>query len=204
MTSAERQMSDEFEIAPEESLRAALYRLLSRYLTTPPTEQTLKNAANLSGDATPLGTAIATFARIAARSDLTTVRREYEDLFIGLGRGELIPYASYYLTGFLQEKPLARLRQDMARLGVSRATNGSDPEDHAASVLEIMAGLIDGAFGTPLTIADQKAFHDAHLASWLPIFFRDLEAAQSSVFFAALGGVGRVFLKIEDAAFAID
>ena len=132
------------------------------------------------------------------------VKDEYHTLFIGVGRGELLPYASYYLTGFLNEKPLAKLRNDMAERGVTRSADTSEPEDHAASVLEIMAGLIDGRFGAPATIEQQKEFFDAHVGSWMDVFFRDLAGASSSVLYAALAEVGAQFLEIETAAFRMD
>ena len=76
-------------------------------------------------------------------------------LFIGLGRGELLPYASYYLTGFLNEKPLARLRQDMAARGLSRAENVFEPEDNIASLMEVMGAMIVGRFVAPTDLPDQ-------------------------------------------------
>jgi TorA maturation chaperone TorD len=198
---ADGQADAPLRIAAEDDLRAQLYRLLAAALSRAPDAATLQAFAALTGDDSRLGQAIGTLARVAAASSRDTVRHEYQTLFIGLGRGELVPYGSYYLTGFLQEKPLARLRQDMARIGIKRDDTASDPEDHAASVTEIMAGLIDGAFGTPLALGDQKAFYSQHLESWLPIFFRDLETAQTSVLYSALGTVGRAFLDVETAAF---
>jgi TorA maturation chaperone TorD len=204
MASPGAQTSAGIPAAPEETLRAALYRLLASSLSSPPTAETIELAENLTGDVTPLGRAVSALARAAGRADLARLGQEYHDLFIGLGRGELVPYGSYYLTGFLQEKPLAALRQDMARLQIARSSDTHDPEDHAASVLEMMAGLIDGAFGAPQPVAEQKRFYQSHVGSWLPVFFRDLESVQSSAYFAALGGVGRAFLEIEDAAFELE
>jgi TorA maturation chaperone TorD len=190
-------------IAPEEMLRAHLYRLLACFLSGPPAEGVLRAAAALKGDQSALGRAIATFARLAGQAHPLSVKDEYQDLFIGLGRGELVPYGSYYLAGFLQEKPLAKLRQDMERLGLARGAEVRDPEDHIASLCEMMAGLIEGHFGQPLPVAEQRRFFDAHLGSWAGYFFRDLEAAKSSRLYAALGTVGRTFLEIEEGAFAL-
>ena len=128
---------------------------------------------------------------------------EFQDLFIGLVRGELVPYGSYYLTGFLHEKPLAKLRRDMSRLGVEREQNVAEPEDHIASLCEMMAGFIDGSLGRPLALEEQKAFFSAHIGSWAPVLFRDMEAAKASILYATLGSVGRVFLEIEERAFAM-
>ena len=75
------------------------------------------------------------------RADAAKVEREYFDLFIGIGRGELLPYGSYYLSGFLQERPLARLRDDLAKIGIERSEGVVEPEDHAGILCEIMSGI---------------------------------------------------------------
>jgi TorA maturation chaperone TorD len=191
------------DVAPEDVLRARCYRLLAQFLSAPPGQDLLDTAATLRGDDGELGLAVGALARVCAGSNAATVAEEYHDLFVGLVRGELVPYGSYYLTGFLHEKPLARLRQDMARFGVAREPGVADPEDHIASLCEMMAGFIDGAFGPPRPLAEQKAFYGAHIGSWAPVFFRDMEAAKASVVYAALGSVGRAFLAIEEEAFAM-
>ena len=131
----------------EDALRAQLYRLLSRLLAAPPDRRLLALIAGMTGDATALGRGITALAARAAEAAPEAVADEYTDLFIGVGRGELVPFASYYLTGFLNEKPLARLRGDMASLGIARADEVKEPEDHIAALCEMMAGLIEGAFG---------------------------------------------------------
>jgi TorA maturation chaperone TorD len=190
-------------VTPEDELRAQCYRLLARFLTAAPTSEDLKSGARLTGDDSDLGRAIKAFAHMCARSDVATVVEEYETLFIGLTRGELVPYGSYYLTGFLHEKPLAKLRQDMARLGIERDPDVREPEDHIASECEMMAGLIDGSLGRRLSIEEQKNFFTSHLGSWAPVFFRDLEIAKTSVLYATLGSVGRAFVEIEEGGFAM-
>lgn len=191
-------------VTPEDILRAQVYRLIARFLSAPPTQSDLDAAAALEGDGTALGRAIATFAHIAARSQAAQVAEEYHELFIGLPRGELVPFGSYYLTGFLHEKPLAKLRQDMARLGIARDPAVRESEDHIASLFEMMAGLIDGTFGAPLPPQEQKRFFDTHIGCWAPYFFRDLQQAKSSVLYSALGSVGSAFLDIEESAFSLD
>jgi len=191
-------------IEHEDVLRAQVYRLIARFLSSPPGQPDLDAAAALQGDETAIGHAISTFAHIAGRSQVSEIAAEYDTLFIGLPRGELIPYGSYYLTGFLHEKPLAKLRQDMARLGIERDPAIHEPEDHIASIMEIMAGLIDGSFGAPASIAEQKRFFETHIGCWAPYFFRDLQQAKSSILYSALGAVGGTFLEIEEGAFALD
>ena len=123
------------------------------------------------------------------------------DLFIGLGRGELLPYGSYYLTGFLHERPLARLRADLAPLGIERAEGNSEPEDHAATLCEIMAGLVSGRLPAPEG-TDQQIF-EKHLAPWIGRFFADLERAEAANFYRRIGTLGRVFMEVETEAFAL-
>ncbi|MFO7771878.1 MAG: molecular chaperone TorD family protein [Roseovarius gahaiensis] len=189
------------DIAEEDRLRADLYDFLGVLLAGPPNPALLKQTARLSGDETDLGTAIAALARIAQHTKAPAVEREFNALFIGLGRGELLPYASYYLTGFLNEKPLAALRRDMAVRGMTRAQNVYEPEDNIASLMEMMAGLITGRFGTPAALADQKTFFNKHIGPWAGHFFTDLEAAKNSVLYASVGAVGRVFMEIEAEGF---
>jgi TorA maturation chaperone TorD len=186
----------------EEALRARPYRLLARFLAAPPDEDLLRLAGGFEGDGSELGRALGLLGRTARAIDLATARREYHDLFIGLGRGELVPFASFYLTGFLHEKPLARLRGDLARLGIARAPGNSDPEDHVAALCEVMAGLITGELGDG-DLATQRDFFATHLEPWAERFFADLERAQSSVLYAPVGTFGRVFMGIETTAFAM-
>ncbi len=189
-------------IAEEDRLRADLYDFLAVLLAAPPSDALLAKTASLSGDAeTDLGTAVAALSRIAKHSKGAAVEREFNALFIGLGRGELLPYASYYLTGFLNEKPLAALRRDMAARGMTRAPNVYEPEDNIASLMEMMASLITGRFGKPASVAEQKTFFNKHIGPWAGHFFTDLEAAKNSVLYASVGAVGRVFMEIETEGF---
>ena len=94
------------QVSEEEALRAQLYGLLAHFLARPPEADALASAAGLTGDDSDLGKALAGFAKLAAKTDHGQISQEYHDLFIGVGRGELLPYASYYLTGFLNEKPI--------------------------------------------------------------------------------------------------
>src|SRR5262245_28797108 len=122
-----------------EHARTQEYALLSLLLARTPDSALLERLTQLRGDATPLGLAHAALSEAASLTDVARVEREYFDLFIGLGRGELLPYGSYYLTGFLHERPLARLRAHIAQLGIQRSEGIPEPEDHVAIVLEIMA-----------------------------------------------------------------
>ena len=199
-TTAERA----YPIAEEDELRAHAYSLVARLLAAPPGGDLLASVGHLAGDASALGLALNELAAMAQRGTPEALEEEYHDLFIGLGQGALNPYGSYYATGFLYERPLARLRADMARLGIVRRQQVKEPEDHIAALCEMMAGLITGAFaGGPATLAEQQSFFDAHLASWAPRFFADLEAASAARFYRPVGRFGRLFMEIERQAFTM-
>lgn len=185
-----------------EALRAVTWRLLARLLAAPPDAATLETVAKLGEPGSELGEALRALAAAARESDPEQVADEYHELFVGVGRGELVPYASYYRTGFLNERPLAELRADLARLGVARAAGNPEPEDHVASLCEIMAGLIEGRFGTGRPGEDQR-FFDRHLAPWVGRFFADLESARAGRFYRPVGRVGRLFVEIERAGFRL-
>ncbi|SLN30483.1 chaperone protein TorD [Pseudoruegeria aquimaris] len=188
-------------IAEEDQLRADLYDFLGVLLAAPPNADLLSRAAGLTGDESDLGQAVSALARVAKVTKPKAAEREFNALFIGLGRGELLPYASFYLTGFLNEKPLALLRNDMAARGITRAENVYEPEDNIASLMEMMAGMITGRFGDPAPLEAQKAFFGKHIGPWAAHFFSDLEGAQSSVFYASVGTIGKAFMEIEREAF---
>jgi TorA maturation chaperone TorD len=189
------------DVEDVDAARAKEYALLSALLARAPDVGLLQRLGGLRGDATPLGLAHVALAEAASRTDVERVEREYFDLFIGLGRGELLPYGSYYLTGFLHERPLARLRAHLSKLGIERTEDQPEPEDHAAILCEIMAGLASRRFPAPAG-ADRELFED-HLAGWIGRFFADLERADAADFYRSVGELGRVFIEIESEAFAL-
>ena len=181
--------------------RAQEYALLATLLGRAPDAKLLESLAALRGDATPLGVAHAALAQAASETTVERVEREYFNLFIGLGRGEILPYGSYYLTGFLNERPLVRLRADLAPLGIERAEGNKEPEDHAATLCEIMAGLVGGRLPAPPG-TDQQIF-EKHLSPWIGRFFADLERAEAANLYRRIGTLGRVFIEVETEAFAL-
>jgi TorA maturation chaperone TorD len=179
--------------------RAALFALLGRLLSGPPDAALLTRLRGLGGGEGPLGQALAGLAAAAEFADPAALEREHFNLFIGVGRGELMPYASWYLTGFLHDRPLADLRGALRRLGVERAPGVPEPEDHIAFGCETYAGLIGKRFtgGGPNSAAE---FFALHLRPWAARFFGDLEKAEAARFFRAVGTLGRVAVEIEAAA----
>jgi len=184
-----------------DAARAQEYALLSLLLARAPDAVLLERLAQLQGDESPLGVAHAALAEAAGRARLEEVEREYFDLFIGVGRSELLPYGSYYLTGFLHERPLARLRAFLAKLEIERSPDNPEPEDHAATLCEIMSGLLSGRLSAPAG-ADRELF-DAHMAPWIGRFFADLERAERADVYRHVGALGRLFVEIETEAFAL-
>ena len=168
---------------------------------SPPNYEVLSNVSDLRGGDKEIGAAINTLSLLAKKINPETIVREYDALFIGVGRGELLPYGSFYMTGFLNEKPLANLRDDMKRIGISRSANTSDPEDHIASVCEMMSGIISDKFFTVLSMKEQSDFFRTHIGPWAKHFFSDLEGAENSVFYAPVGSLGRTFMEVEMEAF---
>ena len=184
-----------------EAGRAQEYALFAVLLADPPTGDLLARLAVLPGDASPLGFAHAALARAAATTDAARAKREFFKLFVGVGRGELLPYGSYYLTDMLHDRPLARLRSDLARLGIAKTEGCAEPEDHAALLCDIMAGLIDGRFAAPPG-ADRQIFA-THLAPWMGRFFAELQTARSADFYRSVGALGSAFMAIESEAFTL-
>jgi TorA maturation chaperone TorD len=201
-TSFHEIMNPDFDTDEVDRARAWQYALLAALLVRAPNAQTLAQLTRLQGTPTPLGLTHIALAEAAGGVSEAEARSEFFNLFIGVGRGELMPYASYYLTGFLQDLPLARLRSDLARLGLARAEKHYDPEDHIGTLCEIMSGLADGSLGLPADEA--KPFFARHLAPWAMRFFTDLEMSKAGKLYRAVGAVGRTFMEIEAEAFALD
>jgi TorA maturation chaperone TorD len=178
--------------------RAQIFALLGRLLLAPPDAALLARLRRLPGGATPLGQALGALAEAARGTDAAAVEREYFTLFIGVGRGELLPYASYYLTGFLHERPLAELRAELARLGVRRASGVAEPEDHLGFVCEVLAGLLEGRFGAGAPAPE--GFFARHLRPWAGRCFGDIEKATAARFYRPVGLLGRTMVEIEQDA----
>lgn len=181
-------------------LRAAEYGLLALLLFKAPTAGLLAEVASLRGDTSPLGMAHVQLAEAAAATTEELAGRDFFDLFVGVGRSELLPYASYYLTGFLHERPLAEIRADYLRLGIVREDDTTVPEDHVALLFDVMANLALGEIGDGY--ASEKAFFEAHLKPWVRRFFADLETMETRPLYRAVGRVGSVFMDIECEAFS--
>ncbi len=190
--------------APEDVLRADIYALLATLLRREPDNDLLDMLSSAEADHTEFGQAIGDLAAAAAVHPADTIADEFHTLFIGIGESELKPYGSYYLTGFMHEKPLAKLRGALADLGIAKSDETVEPEDHIASLCEAMCALIMGEFGAPTSIADQKVFFDTHIGPWATRCFEDLERTPSASFYRPVGTLGRLFMQIEAQSFEME
>lgn len=188
------------EVDEVDYARAREYALLAIVLSHSPGAHMLGQLALLRADETPLGRAHALLAKAAGRASEQSAAKEYFDLFIGLGQGQWLPYASHYLTGSLYSRPLASLRETFRRLGVER-TMPPEPEDHVSILCEVMAGLIVGDI--PAQPDADREFFESYLAPWAERFFVDLENAKSAHFYACVGLLGRTFMGIESEGYAL-
>lgn len=180
-----------------DAARAEIYLLLGTLLAGPPDEGVLELLRQTdAGDpnANPMAAAWQTVRAAAKDTDVSRLGDEYFSLFIGLGRGELLPYASFYIHGFLMEKVLASLRSELQRFGFVLQDGISEPEDHVAALCETM-GMIISESG--LSFEQQAAFYEAYIASWVPDFFADLGEAGSAQFYRSVALLGQQFMEIE-------
>ena len=191
-------------IDEEDQLRADMYSFLASLLRAEPSSECDRCLQLLKSDNTPIGNAIKVLAKLASSLDLHEIRDEYVKIFIGVGRGEILPFASYYLTGFLKDKPLAKLRNDMKEIGIEMSADVKEPEDHIASLFDIMSGVILGKFDRKFSITEQRDFFNKHLAPWVELLMRDIEASKIAVFYAPVGTLGREFIEIERSSFKMD
>ncbi len=188
----------------EDQLRADMYSFLANLLRAEPSSELVNQLTKLESDDSPIGKSIKTLSKLASSLDLPTIRDEYVRIFIGVGRGEILPFASYYLTGFLKDKPLAKLRSDMKEIGIELAENVKEPEDHIASLFDMMSGLILGKFSKKFSIGEQRDFFNKHLAPWVDLLMRDIESSRIAVFYSPIGTIGREFMEIERSSFSMD
>jgi TorA maturation chaperone TorD len=183
---------------PYASVRTDLYVLLGALLGRPPSEELQKVLLSLDwNEAIPdrLSQALQTLSQAGQRYPLAALEEEYDQLFVGLGSGEIVPYASWYKEKRIQSKPLASVRSDLIRLGIVRQRESHEPEDHAAALCEVMALISQKSTEVPL--AAQADFFREHISSWMPNFFKDLQSAKRAEFYKKVGLFGSCFVESE-------
>lgn len=188
--------SGSISIDEEQRYRASAYSLLAGLFRSAPDQAILDQLSGLGSPAEngdDLMLAMSTLALSAQRHKPDTIEEEFHQLFIGLGKGEVVPYGSWYLTGFLMEKPLSQLRDDLNRLGFQRSDGVVEPEDHIAALCEVMSIMINDAVDLDI----QRQFFRTHMLNWMESFFNDLGEAGSSVFYKAVARFGAAYVALE-------
>jgi len=192
------------QISEEDEARSGVYALLGAVLVRPCSQELRAFIQSIGedGDAVDGGLPWRELKEQITVADLEALGHDFHDLFVGLGRGELLPYGSVYLTGFLQEKPLAELRVDLRKLGFETSEGTHEPEDHAGALCEVMSIMT----GTPdeFSYDTQKAFFEKHMGSWMTAFFDDLIKARDSGFYRVVGEFGKSFMQIEKQYFDME
>ncbi|HEY8606178.1 MAG TPA: molecular chaperone TorD family protein [Noviherbaspirillum sp.] len=186
----------------EETARADLYGLLAQLFYAPPGQELLGMIADYpsAGDGA-LQHAWNDLGDACREAGAQKVRDEYEHLFIGVGKPELMLYASYYLSGFLMEKPLAALRDDLAALGLARSESMPESEDHIAALCEVMRYLIASDDVRHANLATQKQFFQTHLQPWAGEMCDAIAHHPQAVFYSRVAQLARRFFEVEAQAF---
>ena len=189
----------QIEIDPEQRYRASAYSLLAALLRASPGQALLDHVVQLAPageiEEDDLLQAMSRLAQSVHEHHPAELKNEYHDLFIGLGKGEVVPYASWYLTGYLMEQPLSDLRDDLRALGFERRNDIPEPEDHAAALCEVISVMISD----DASLAQQRRFFESHVHNWMGHFFEDLASASSAKFYQSVAEFGAAFIEFEQA-----
>lgn len=202
-------MNDELALTShgldEEVARAEVYGLLAQLLQAPPTPELLAALRLAVTEAPePGGYLEEPFRQLVGAARLASdaaIAAEWEALFGGVGKPALLPYGSHYLSGFLNDKPLAQLRTDLAALGLGRDETRAETEDHIAYLCEVMRYLIAGDDVALANLTQQQRFFATHLQPWAARLADDLAAQPAAPFHAALGAFLQAFLAVEAQGF---
>jgi TorA maturation chaperone TorD len=188
----------------EEAARADMYGLLTTLLHVPPAQAVLDAiaAAPTAGESL-LQQAWADLVATCRSAQQEAVRAEYEQLFYGVGRPEVMLYGSFYLSGFLMEKPLAVLRTDLAGLGLQRADDIVESEDHLASLCAVMRHLITSDEVTHAALQVQRDFFSAHMQSWVLDCCQAIQQSPHADFYKPVAHLAELFFEVEIQAFAM-
>jgi TorA maturation chaperone TorD len=195
-------VSREQALDPEEQARADWYALLAVLFQQPPNAALLRQIASAPTDSeTALGRAFANLVELCADADPIAIKQEYDTMFFGVGRPEVFLQASYYLTGFLHERPLASLRERLLELGLARGENLSHTEDHLGVLCELMRLLISGTGRAPVDVAVQRDIFGEYISPCYEGLCAEIENSGTSNFYLAVARLAREFFAIERQAF---
>lgn len=192
--------------AEEDRARAGYYALLARLLYAGPDAALLEAVAGAHEIVTDapgsrLAGAWKALSAAAHAMDAEAARLEYDQVFVGTGKADVTPYASYYLSETGREKILVRLRQELAEMGLARAENAREPEDHFAALFEVMRHLISGS--DDAAMQKQKRFFIHFLAPSYSAFCSAISGSSKTNFYRYVGDFARVFLDIESESLKV-
>ncbi|MGE5338711.1 MAG: molecular chaperone [Gemmatimonadota bacterium] len=189
----------------EEIARAEIYGLLARLWLAAPDQdlaERMRDAASPgSASEGPLQGPWRALVDAMRTTSVEAAAAEYDALFEGVGRPEVFLYGSYYLTGFLNERPLARLRDDLQVLGLTRDVGRAETEDHVAFLFEVMRYLIAGDVAAVCNVEQQRRFFRAHLQPWVDQMCDAVEAHPRAGLWRAVAGMTRAFMQVETQGF---
>jgi len=189
----------------EETARAEVYGLLAALYYAPPSAELMSQLRVAVTEAPAAGAFLEESWRgvVAAARELSDVQvlTEFDELFGGVGKPEVMLFGSHYLSGFLNEKPLAQLRSDLAELGLARDESMPETEDHVAYICEVMRYLIAGDDVAVANLTRQRAFFAAHVQTWVPQLCEALAAHPKARFYAALAEFTKAFIGVEAQGF---
>ena len=189
----------------EELARAELYGLLARLWIAPPDAELLTQFGVAVTEAPqPGGHLEAPWQALVAAMRATTpaaAAAEYDALFGGVGKPEVFLYGSFYLAGFLNEKPLALLRGHLASLGLERDETRGETEDHVACVFEVMRYLIAGDDVAHCNLEQQRRFFRAQVQPWVERLADAIDAQPGARLYRDVAALTRAFVQVETQAF---
>ena len=189
----------------DETARAEVYGLLAALYYAPPAPELLSQLRVAATEAPAAGGFLEepwrqVVAAARERSD-AQIADEYDALFGGVGKPDIHLFGSHYLSGFLNEKPLAQLRTDLATLGLAREEGMAETEDHVAYVFEVMRYLIAGDDVAVANLTHQRGFFTTHVQSWVPQLCETVAGHPKARFYAAIAGFTQAFIGVEAQGF---
>ena len=192
------------ELDETDRARADLYTLLARLYYAGPDAELLQLIVKAGAEigtpgGSPLVDAWKTLTDVAVITDPAAAQQDYDDLFVGIGRAEISPYATHYLAETGREKILVLLREELSALGLSRKQTSLEPEDHYAGLFDVMRHLVQRG-SSDVALQDQRRFFGRYLEPSYPAFCRAVEKSGYAEFYGPVAALTRAFLDIESQA----
>jgi TorA maturation chaperone TorD len=189
----------------EETARAEVYGLLARLYYAPPDAGLLASLRVAVTEAPAAGGFLEEPWRavVGAAREMQepAIAQEFDALFGGVGKPDILPYASSHLSGFLNERPLAQLREDLQELGLTRDDAMAETEDHLSYLCEVMRFLIAGDDVAVANLTRQREFFARHLQPWVDTLCEEILAHPRARFYAAVAGFTQAFVSVEQQGF---